>query len=160
MTRRESSCSPCSSSAQSCEDLRCRSIPTYTITGPPSVEGRLGRGISPPRPERLGGPLLHDISPRSGTVPPLSPAGTDPAGVCPSTFLGQSLHYSRAVTAERELDGQVALVTGGGRGVGAFIARELAAAGARVAVSARTQEQVAGIAREIGGLAIVADVTD
>src|SRR5437763_6985033 len=70
-TRRESSFSPCSSSAQSCEDLRCRSIPTYTITGPPSVEGRLGRGISPPRPERLGGPLLHDISPRSGTVPQL-----------------------------------------------------------------------------------------
>src|SRR5947207_587416 len=66
MTRRESSCSPCSSSAQSCEDLRCRSIPTYTITGPPSVEGRLGRGISPPRPERLGGPLLHDISPVRG----------------------------------------------------------------------------------------------
>jgi len=64
------------------------------------------------------------------------------------------------VTAERELDGQVALVTGGGRGVGAFIARELAAAGARVAVSARTQEQVEEIAREIGGLAIVADVTD
>jgi NAD(P)-dependent dehydrogenase (short-subunit alcohol dehydrogenase family) len=64
------------------------------------------------------------------------------------------------VTDERELDGQVALVTGGGRGVGAFIARELAAAGARVAVSARTKEQVDEIAHEIGGLAVVADVTD
>ena len=53
-----------------------------------------------------------------------------------------------------ELDGQVALVTGGGRGVGAFIARELAAAGARVAVSARTQEQVAGIARDIPDLRV------
>jgi 3-oxoacyl-[acyl-carrier protein] reductase len=62
--------------------------------------------------------------------------------------------------SESELDGQVALVTGGGRGVGAGIARELAAAGARVAVSARTREQVDAVAREIGGLAIIADVTD
>ncbi len=64
------------------------------------------------------------------------------------------------MTDERELEGQVALVTGGGRGVGAFIARELAAAGARVAVSARTEEQVDEIARELGGLAVVADVTE
>jgi 3-oxoacyl-[acyl-carrier protein] reductase len=59
-----------------------------------------------------------------------------------------------------ELAGQVALVTGGGRGIGANIARELAAVGARVAVSARTLEQVEAVAREIGGLAVVADVTD
>jgi NAD(P)-dependent dehydrogenase (short-subunit alcohol dehydrogenase family) len=64
------------------------------------------------------------------------------------------------VTTNRELEGQVALVTGGGRGIGAGIARELAAAGARVAVSARTQEQVAQVAAEIGGTAIVGDVTD
>jgi 3-oxoacyl-[acyl-carrier protein] reductase len=62
--------------------------------------------------------------------------------------------------SDRELEEQVALVTGGGRGVGAGIARELAAAGARVAVSARTREQVDQIAGELGGLAIVADVTD
>jgi NAD(P)-dependent dehydrogenase (short-subunit alcohol dehydrogenase family) len=61
---------------------------------------------------------------------------------------------------ESELEGQVVLVTGGGRGVGAGIARELAAAGARVAVSARTREQVGAVAREIGGLALVCDVTD
>jgi NAD(P)-dependent dehydrogenase (short-subunit alcohol dehydrogenase family) len=58
-----------------------------------------------------------------------------------------------------ELDGQIALVTGGGRGIGANIARELTAAGARVAVSARTKEQVEEVAREIEGLAVVADVS-
>jgi 3-oxoacyl-[acyl-carrier protein] reductase len=53
----------------------------------------------------------------------------------------------------------VALVTGGGRGIGAGIARELAAAGMRVAVSARSADQVEEVAREIGGLAVTADVS-
>ena len=59
-----------------------------------------------------------------------------------------------------ELDGQVALVTGGGRGIGASIARELASAGARVAVSARSANEVEAVAREIDGLAVVVDVSD
>ena len=57
------------------------------------------------------------------------------------------------------MEGQVALVTGGGRGIGAGIARELADAGMKVAVSARTREEVEAVAREIGGLAVVADVS-
>ena len=59
-----------------------------------------------------------------------------------------------------ELDGQIALVTGGGRGIGAGIARELAGAGMRVAVSARTRGQVEAVAVEIGGLAVEADVSE
>ncbi|HVM17364.1 MAG TPA: SDR family oxidoreductase [Gaiellaceae bacterium] len=55
--------------------------------------------------------------------------------------------------------GQVALVTGGGRGIGENVARELAAAGMRVAVSARTEEQVRATAEEVDGLAVVADVS-
>jgi 3-oxoacyl-[acyl-carrier protein] reductase len=57
------------------------------------------------------------------------------------------------------LEGQVVLITGGGRGIGAYTARELAGAGAKVAVSARSEDEVKSVADEIGGLAIVADVT-
>ena len=59
-----------------------------------------------------------------------------------------------------ELDGHIALVTGGGRGIGADVARELVAAGTRVAVAARTREQVESVAAEIGGLALQVDVSD
>jgi 3-oxoacyl-[acyl-carrier protein] reductase len=58
-----------------------------------------------------------------------------------------------------ELEGQVALVTGGGRGIGASIARELASAGARVAVSARSEDEVEAVADEVDGLALVGDVS-
>jgi NAD(P)-dependent dehydrogenase (short-subunit alcohol dehydrogenase family) len=61
------------------------------------------------------------------------------------------------VPADR-LEG-VALVTGGGRGIGASIARELADAGMRVAVTGRTPETIGAVAAEIGGLALAGDVS-
>jgi len=52
-------------------------------------------------------------------------------------------------------------VTGGSRGIGAAVARELAAAGARVAVNYRSSAAEAEeIAAEIGGLAVAGNVGD
>jgi 3-oxoacyl-[acyl-carrier protein] reductase len=58
-----------------------------------------------------------------------------------------------------ELDGQIGVVTGGGGAIGADIARELAAAGMQVAVTGRTRERVEEVAAEIGGIALVGDVS-
>ena len=47
------------------------------------------------------------------------------------------------------LEGRVALITGGGRGIGEGIARGFAAAGAAVAVTARTTSEIDRVAAEI-----------
>jgi meso-butanediol dehydrogenase/(S,S)-butanediol dehydrogenase/diacetyl reductase len=52
---------------------------------------------------------------------------------------------------------RVALVTGGGTGIGAAVARRLAADGYSVAVTGRRSGPIEEIAREIDGLAIVSD---
>lgn len=52
----------------------------------------------------------------------------------------------------------VALVTGGGTGIGAAVARRLAADGYSVAVTGRRPGPVEEVAKETGGLAVVADV--
>ena len=53
----------------------------------------------------------------------------------------------------------VALVTGGGRGIGAGVARELAACGMRVAVTARSADEIEAVAAEIDGLALTGDAS-
>jgi NAD(P)-dependent dehydrogenase (short-subunit alcohol dehydrogenase family) len=58
-----------------------------------------------------------------------------------------------------------ALITGGGRGLGAALARALAAKGAQVVLAARTQAEVEAVAADIrsaGGIAhaLTADLTD
>jgi 3-oxoacyl-[acyl-carrier protein] reductase len=53
-----------------------------------------------------------------------------------------------------------ALVTGGGRGIGAGIARALAEDGWSVVVGARSRDQIEEVAQEIGGRAVELDVAD
>lgn len=57
-----------------------------------------------------------------------------------------------------EVQGQAAIVTGGGSGLGAGTARVLAAAGARVAVLDINEDNAKAVAVEIGGLALGCDV--
>jgi 3-oxoacyl-[acyl-carrier protein] reductase len=65
-----------------------------------------------------------------------------------------------AMAVSQELQGQVALVTGGGRGIGRSIAVELTSAGMKVAVSARSAGEIEETASEVGGIAIECDVSD
>jgi 3-oxoacyl-[acyl-carrier protein] reductase len=59
------------------------------------------------------------------------------------------------------LEGKLALVTGGSRGIGRAIALELGRAGADVVVGYRTgRDEAEAVAREIGGRAVEADVSD
>ncbi len=65
------------------------------------------------------------------------------------------------MTGFASLEGKVAVVTGGSRGIGAAIARELGSAGARVAVNYRSRREGAEtVAGEIDGVALAADVAD
>jgi 3-oxoacyl-[acyl-carrier protein] reductase len=67
------------------------------------------------------------------------------------------------MSSDRELEGRVALVTGGSRGIGKTIAEELARAGARVAVVARNGEAAEATARSLSGeghLGLPCDVAD
>lgn len=62
--------------------------------------------------------------------------------------------------AARPLAGRRALITGGGTGVGADLARGFAAAGAEVVVAGRRRDPLDQVAAETGALALTCDVTD
>lgn len=59
-----------------------------------------------------------------------------------------------------QIQGQVAVVTGGASGLGAATAQHLATLGAKVAILDHDHNQAKSVADEVGGLAVQADVTD
>ncbi len=59
-----------------------------------------------------------------------------------------------------KFQGQSAIVTGGGSGLGEAVARELARLGAKVAVLDVNQAGAQRVAAEIGGMAVKCDITD
>lgn len=59
-----------------------------------------------------------------------------------------------------DLDGKVALVTGGASGIGEAAVRRLVAAGMSVAVVDRDEARARAVAEDTGGLALPGDVTD
>jgi len=75
---------------------------------------------------------------------------------CALSSFTTTLNHDRGATVL----GVIAFVTGGGRGIGANIARRLAEDGWDVVVAARTSGQVETVAAEVGGRAVVLDVTD
>jgi 3-oxoacyl-[acyl-carrier protein] reductase len=67
----------------------------------------------------------------------------------------------RTADAFASLEGKIALVTGGSRGIGRAIALELARAGAEVTLSYRSgKDEAEEVAREAGARAVEADVAD
>ena len=62
--------------------------------------------------------------------------------------------------AGASVEGTVVMITGGGTGIGAAVARRYAAEGAHVVVLGRRREPLEAVAAETGALAIAADATD
>ena len=55
------------------------------------------------------------------------------------------------IASQTRVDGQVAIVTGGGTGIGEACCEVLAAAGAHVVVAGRTDETIKAVATRVNG---------
>ena len=62
---------------------------------------------------------------------------------------------------DMDLNGKVAIITGASSGIGAATARALRAAGANLVLTARREDRIEALAKEIGGaIAVAGDITD
>lgn len=83
------------------------------------------------------------------------------SGCCAGpTRVGDAATLGGSVLDAMRLDGKVALVSGGGTGIGAATARRLAFEGAKVVVTGRRHEPLEAVAAEIGGRAVAGDTSD
>src|ERR1700730_17314930 len=164
--RRVSSCAPTSSSRSRICRLSdgcdvCSFRPAATVILPASAIAtkyrRCRSSISPPMPARHRC-QLNKVCCQRGTA-------TSNESVNLSNKRERDSR-SRRKTMTKKLDGKIALITGGSRGIGAAIAKRLAADGANVAITyTKGTDAAASVVKEIErdgrkAIAIQADATD
>jgi len=115
--------------------------------------------------EQAGGPRAYFGWPADATAEEGRATVATLGDILAEATLARLADPTRAAIPGDALHGRGAVVTGGGRGIGAAIAHTLAAAGARVVVAARSSAEVDEVARAItaaGGAAWATrcDVTD
>lgn len=91
----------------------------------------------------------------------MAPTTSSTAAPSPSTGASpRTIETASTLHLAGRLDGRVAVVTGGGTGIGAATADSLSALGAGVAVLGRRPEPIADVAERTGGVALQVDATD
>ena len=113
----------------------------------------------------VGVERIHREAPPGGTESRGGTSSTSRAGVLrladpPASQPSVELPHRTESRGPATVPRVIAFVTGGGRGIGANIARKLAEEGWEVVVAARTLAQVETVADEIGGRAVALDVAD
>src|ERR687894_376411 len=147
-------------------------MPSARRTTPPTASrARSGRRTARKRSAWPGGSRPASSpstrTPRSGSRPP-SAASSSPAsgaswGPTPSTTTPRSRTSTsrrRAASMPGRLEGKVAVITGAASGIGRESARRFAEEGAKVVVADLADEPGLGVAKEVDGLYVRADVTD